>query len=376
MKTELSALDLYFLVKEFKEIINAKIDKIYQSKNEFLFQLHLPNIGRRYLKVLLPNFIFLSNEKLISKHNGNFALSLRRHLNNTRIRHISQINFERILEFKLEAKDKTYNLIVELFRPGNIILCDQDYKIILAIKYKGFGSRLIRPGIKYDHPKKEVNFLKLSERNLVSILEKSEKSSIVITLAVDLGLGGLYAEELCLRANIDKKKSKINYKEAKRLYKVIEDIKNEKIDATIYLDKEKVIDITPFEVLLYKEKFEKLSSFNTALDVYLSKKFQKAIIKEKKSKFEKEKLKLETIIKKQESQIKGLEKSYLENQRKGELIYEKYTILNKILEEINKARKKYSWKEIIENTKNNKIIKTIDEKEKKIILELHVNEKN
>jgi len=44
--------------------------------------------------------------------------------------------------------------------------------------------------------------------------------------------------------------------------------------------------------------------------------------------------------------------------------------INEILTEINKAKNKYSWKEIKHRLKGHKIIKNIDEKEKNIIIEI------
>ena len=41
-----------------------------------------------------------------------------------------------------------------------------------------------------------------------------------------------------------------------------------------------------------------------------------------------------------------------------------------LIEEINKAAKKYSWKEIKEKLKGHKIIKEINPKDKTIVLEL------
>ena len=52
------------------------------------------------------------------------------------------------------------------------------------------------------------------------------------------------------------------------------------------------------------------------------------------------------------------------------MIYHNYGLINDVLGEINKAAKKYSWKEIKEKLKNHKIIKEVNEKEKKIVVEI------
>ena len=109
MRTELAAFDLHHLTKEFQILVNAKIDKIYQDNDTFVFQLHIPNKGKKYLKIIQPKFIILEEEKYLSV-SDKFALSLRKHISNTRIRKIEQLEFERILRFELESKDNKYNL--------------------------------------------------------------------------------------------------------------------------------------------------------------------------------------------------------------------------------------------------------------------------
>ena len=42
MKSVLSALDLHYLIEEWKLLINAKLDKVFSNKEVFLFQFHAP----------------------------------------------------------------------------------------------------------------------------------------------------------------------------------------------------------------------------------------------------------------------------------------------------------------------------------------------
>jgi predicted ribosome quality control (RQC) complex YloA/Tae2 family protein len=371
MRTELTSLDIYFLLKEFRSLIDSRIDKIYQNENNFVISLHSTGRAKAYLNIMLPNFVFISESKEDYEESGNFALSMRKHLSNTRIKKIVQKEFERIIEFEIETKESVLKLIIELFRPGNLILCDENYKIIMASEYKSFGSRLIRPGNIYAYPKKEYNLLELKEKQFVELIEKSEKNSIVIALAVELGLGGMYAEELCSMAKIDKKATKIDKKEAVKLFASIEELKNKKISAHVYAEGSQILDITPFELLRYKDmKSEKKESFNEALAQYLEKALKDNTKKEKLSKYDTEKRKLESIIAKQENQIRGLEEASAENQKKGEMIYEKYSFFGNIISELKKAREKHSFKEIKEKIKGSKTIKEIDEKEHKITVDV------
>jgi predicted ribosome quality control (RQC) complex YloA/Tae2 family protein len=359
---ELSSMDLYFLAKEFQPLLNSKIEKAFQD-DSFILQTHSASMGKRYVRIILPSLIYFSQVKSEIEESGKFAISIRKHIAGARIREIRQLEFERILQFRLETKEKKLNLFIELFRPGNIILTDESLKIIMAQTYKGFGSRLIRPGGQYEYPKKDYNLLDLSEIKLKELLERSDKSSIVITLATELGMGGIYSEYLCEKAGIDKKAQKIKDSEIKKLH--VQIAKLLAIEPKGYLIKEGE-KISPIEL----EGSERFDTFNEVLDNIYTQKAEEGKNKEEESKTEKKRKQVESIIKQQEMMILGLQKAIDENQKKGELIYEKYTEIEAILKELNKAKEKYSWHEIKEKLKGHGLIKDLNEKDKTIVIDL------
>ncbi|MFH2027513.1 MAG: NFACT family protein [Nanoarchaeota archaeon] len=363
MKKDITSLDLFFLLKELQILSGAKLDKVFQKGKDFLFQLHVPSIGKKYLRVLLPGILYLTETKDIGEVTDNFALALRKHVSNSRIKNIVQKEFERIVEIELENNKKIY---IELFSPGNIILCDLDEKIIMAVTYKGFGSRIIRPSVLYSYPKKDYDFLQINESELRKLLESSEKSSVVITLATDLGLGGSYAEEICCRSNIDGKKTSLEDKEIKRLHDVIQEIKKT-IPNGFFYKTDNSIEITPFKLSSSKMKFVEEESFNSTIEKNIN---LLCISKPTENKHLKEKEKLESIIKNQELRIEGLLKSADESQKKGELIYLNYELIGHLIKELLKAKEKIPFKDIKEKLKGHKYVKDINEKEKKIILEI------
>ena len=113
---------------------------------------------------------------------------------------------------------------------------------------------------------------------------------------------------------------------------------------------------------------KEFKSFNEALDYYFTHEYKE--IKKEKSAYEKKLEKLERIIHEQKMMIEGMKKSEKENREKAELIYNNYQLIKEVLEEIKKANKKYSWKEIKEKLKGHKIIKELDVKEKKVVVEV------
>jgi len=359
MKTELTSLDLYYLVKEFQDLVGARIDKIYEQeedKGEFLFIFHKSGVGKTMLRINLPGLAYLTEYKQIFPDTPpGFCMFLRKHLSGARIKEVRQKGFERILEIVFTTKTGVRILICELFSKGNMLLIDEDYKIRGLLKSQNWQARTIRGGIKYEYPPEQLITPSLSEEQLKSIITKSKKDSIVKTLAIDLGLGGLYAEELCKRADLDKSKKKPDDKEMGKLFKELKGLFNEKVKANKFGD-----ELFPFELACGTEKH--YESFNKVLDDVLTEKVVKEVqdkfVKEKQTKEDRTKL----IIKKQEERATALERGSKENHRKGELIYEHYNEIKELLDSINADRKKMSWDELKKKYKKNKLVKSIDEK--------------
>lgn len=373
MKTQLSSLEIHYLVKELQILIDSKIDKIYHSsKTELILNFHSAKSGKQSLYINTPQTIYLTTYSPESKNPSEFCMFLRKHLNNTRLRKIQQLESERIIELTLESKETKYELIIEMFAKGNIIL-NKNSIILSAINYQKFKDRTIRPNIEYIYPKKEFNFLNLKLKDIKELLKKSDKESLVKCLAMDLGLGGVYAEEACYLAKLDKnlKSSELNRKKAEDLLKAINQLINKKSNPQILYKQDEVKDIIPIKLEFYKDlKQKEFKTYNEALNYYFSEEHEKQKLLAK-NQIHLEKIKkIEDIVKKQKQKIKQLEEQGKDYKRKAELIYEKYQLINEILEELKKARKKYSLNEIKTKLKNHKIIKDLNEKEKSILIEI------
>lgn len=361
---KLSSLELHYLVKEFQILKDARIYKIYQPDITSLFiQFHVPNLGKKILTIQLPNLIYFTEEKETSENPLQFCMLLRKYLTNTRLREINQVNFERILQLTFQTKQGKFHLIIELFSKGNIILTSEDYKIIGVLEEQYWKDRTLKRNETYKFPKSIINIFKLTEKQLKEVIGNSKRDSIVKTLAIELSIGGLFAEELCLLNNINKIKKKVDDNEIKKIYNSIKKLIKNKTKPQIILEENKLVDIIPFELDYYKN-YEKQSqkTFNEALENGL-----KLIIKKKENK---QITKIKFIIEQQKKKINQLGKQIKENHQKGELIYEQYQLINSILTELKEIREQHSWKEIKEKLKNHKLIKDINEKEGKITISL------
>ncbi|MBN2112197.1 NFACT family protein [Candidatus Woesearchaeota archaeon] len=336
---EISALDLHYLVQELKFLEGSKVDRITQpSKEEVAIQIYVTNKGKKTLKIL-PGALYLTDKKQETPETlFGFCAALRKYLSNSRLESISQIGSERIVEIIFKTKEEQYSFIAEFFSGGNAVLCRKDLTIIVPLKQVKSKEREIKAGVKYIHPKKEVDFFKLTLPKLKSMVKKSEQT-ISRVLAVDVGLGGNYAREVCISAGVDEKTKALGEEKIKKIFDSL-------------------------NTVLHRKKEGKMS-FNSEIEMAAESQREKP-----RTKYQKEMERLQKIITKQESKIREIRESSEENQRKGESIYENYQLINQIIEEIRKARKKHSWKEIKARLKGHKMIKDVNEKTGEIIIEL------
>jgi len=365
MNETVSSLDLHFMIREFQDMIGARIDKVYHKKDELALQLYSTVTKKVFLFFKLPSTTFLINKKPDTEEiAGGFCMFLRKKLAMGRIEKVEQVGFERIMKIFIDNKGEKFELIVELFSPGNFLLV-QEGKILSMQNSLNTKDRVVRGGIEYKPLIRDFDALNLKEEEIVEVFAKSDKESVVKLLALDLGFGGVYAEEICSVAKIDKDSKDLSVDEIKKIHKTIKKL-NESEIKPVFIQK----DVYPFQ-LKSLDKGELLDkSFSRSVGDRLIDRFVSEKIESEKKSQNNNLKKIESIIEKQKKQIDTLEKDAEILQKKGELIYENYSSLEELLKTINDAKKKYSYKEIKEKLKEKELIKDLNEKEQSIIIEL------
>ena len=369
MKDQISSYELACMVKELQVLKDARMDKIYQKDKEFLFQIHVTSKGKHMLRVVIPNYLYLTDYK------GDFPTTppglcvfLRKKLKNARLREIEQLDFERILRLKFSTKDAIFYLFLEFIPPGNLVVCDENLKILSAKENKRWKDRTIRGGVEYTYPKQKYNFFKLTKSELKEALENTKSTSIVKALAVELSLGGIYAEEVCALAKINKDKSlvdkDVDENTIDRLFKAIKELQK------LPLCSNKIgKEMFPIS-LKTRDGGEESKTFNELFNNAFTK---KAIAKQKdvaQGKYETDLKKIDNMVKAQEATLVKMGKQSSDSQAVGEKIYENYQFLKEFLDEFNSIRKKHTWDDIKKKLKGHKLVKEINEKKKEIIIEI------
>lgn len=372
MKTQLSSLDIYFVLKELKELEGSRADRIYScGKEEMYIQFHKSNLGKKILRIMVGNAVFLTKEKSVDETPTGFCVFLRKHLEGKFLDSIAQIEPERILKLAFKSKDDVKTLYLELFGKGNIILCSNEDIIIDCLMHHKFRDRTLAPKERYKYPIMEYNLFNLQKQDINGLLGKSKKDKAVTSLAVGLGLGGAYSEEVCLLSGIDKGKdpNKVSEDEISKITDSIKKIIKSRKDAQIIYKEANAADVIPIALELYNGcENKKFTSFNEALEAYLTKEIKTANKEE--SAYIKKINELKRIIEEQKETIGEMKQKETENRAKGELIYNNYKLISEILDEINKASKKHSWEEMKNKLKGHKVVKDLDVKEKRVVVEV------
>ncbi len=360
---EMSSLDIMFLMNELKLMINGRIQKVYQDENRLRFEIFMQGKGTFEL-YFEPGKIFITEYKRKFEEPGNFAMLLRKHLKNQIIFNFKQKDFDRIIEMETE----NYIVIFELFSKSNVILCYKDYKILMPLQFQRWKHRDVKPGIKYEYPPAVADPFKLSLEDLRAMLNEKE---IVKFIATDLSFSGLYAEEICLRADVYKNRpaNLLSESEIERVYNAMQNLKNE-FGPQAIVEKDKVIDAVPFDMRFYEGKESvRSTTFTHALDEFYSKTEEVTREIEQVQKIEEKIKKLERIAEEQKNSISNHELEEKDAREKADAIFNNIEKINDIISEMTKMRDEgMKWDEIKEKLKDR--VKEINERKGKFIIEL------
>ncbi len=380
MKNQLASIELRVLVSELRQLEGSWVGQVYDLQaaavkpgKALVFQLNNSE-GRKYLVCLAPSVVFSSAAKpAATEKPGSFCSMLRHHLGNAWLVSISQLGSERIVEL-IFSSGKGQRLIIELFSKGNVVLVGEKGVILAAAEHQQWKDRTIRPGFTYSPPPATADFAAMPEGQFSKAILSSGKDSAVKALAVDLGLSGSYAEELCSAVGVDKAKapSSLSQQELGRLFSSLQQLLSRKPSPLAVLDdSNNVVEVFPFPTAsATAAKTKPFSSFNEAVEALLLRQLESSSSALRESPSLRRIRELEIAIGQQKATIIEMEKAAGENTRIAELIYEHYQDVKQILDDYNALRKTFTPEQLREYFKSNKKVFSIDEKTGTVTLEL------
>ena len=274
MKTALSSFDLKALVGEWQDLVGAHIDKVYQRDDEIILRVNVP--GREKAEVYSKSGQWLCLHEVEEKPGAPpaFAQTLRRLLANGRIETVEQRGFDRIAVLSVDRGGERLRVIFELFGKGNLVVARGD-TTVACLYPASYKDRVVRPNEPYTFPPAGVDPLDLDREGFAKSIREA-KGQVVRMLASVLNLGGQYAEELCLRAEVSKdtKVKDLTGSQIDALYtalnNVVVAVEQERRPAVISKDG-RAVDATPIDLVQHAgADREEFPTFNAALSHYLT----------------------------------------------------------------------------------------------------------
>jgi predicted ribosome quality control (RQC) complex YloA/Tae2 family protein len=279
-KKEFTSFDIAAAIQELKATIaDSRVNNIYQlNEKTLIFKLHKIDLPPIRLVTEAGRRIHLT---VYAQENPNvppaFCMALRKYLRGAWVIGIEQYEFERIVTLSFKTKEGLLKLVVELFGEGNIILTNEKNMILQALFFKRMRDRnILRNEILAFPPPSGENPFKVSLPELEEALKNAGDVEVVRVTARFLGIGGVYAEEVLLRANVDKAKPCKNLTdiEIKGIFDALQSLLSKLsagiLEPSIILGEDgSFLDVVPFKLKRYEGfKTQVYNSFNQALDEF------------------------------------------------------------------------------------------------------------
>lgn len=358
LKEEMSSFDIAALIPEIEGLIKGvRVDNIYQTNRKtLLLRLHQPDQPPFYFIAEAGKRLHKTSYALVRPRKPPaFCMALRKHLKNGRITELRQHEFERTVIMIINTRGGEFKLVLELFGDGNIVLVSPRNTILHALTYRKTRDRNVLRGEDFQYaPPRGKNPLKVNRRDLEEIRNLG-KMEVVRALTKFLSIGGLYAEEILLRAEVERNKpcDSLTEEEIDRifnqLHQILSPITTGKIEPCIVFDDEKGwIDVTPIPLESYADfKRKTYETFNEALDEYYTKMIVKERVAEAVKGAEQELAKQKRILQRQKRALEDLKEKIEGNRRIGDTIYMHLNELQFLLQRImDEKRNGNPWEQI------------------------------
>ena len=225
MRDQMSSFDIARMALDINALAGARCRKMYQPHYEqVVLRLNPKEIAKCDLVIVRGQRVYFSQrDRPMPTHPPQFAMLLRKHLSNARLTGASQLGFDRILVLEFDTKDGRRDLIIEMFRNGNVILLDQDGIIIQPLTHVTYETRTIKKGEVYVAPPEPMDPRSWNESQLQTVLQESDRD-LVHTLAGKMSLGSAYAHNLCTLAGLDPNQNASEIEDVDKLYEVFQEM--------------------------------------------------------------------------------------------------------------------------------------------------------
>ena len=361
---EFTSFDVAAVVRELKtEVLSSIVSNIYQLDAKTIV-LKLHKADKPTLWLILEsgrrmNLTAYASEKPSTP--PAFCMALRKYLRNVRLSSIEQYEFERVVIVSFNTQEGVFQLILELFGDGNIILLSEKAEILQALIYRRMRDRNVVRGELFKFaPSGGKNPFKVNNAEFDTGLKSFGDVEVVRALARFLGIGGIYSEEVLALAGVGKTKAcnLLSSDEVKAIFDSLQgmllQVMNGDLDPCVVFDKTDVlVDVTPLRLKRYEDETFRIQShatFNEALDEFYAElsALESAAQGTKVDEFGTEAARLERIVAEQRRVVSSAYAEAERDRRVGDVIYAHFSELQAILEKFLADKKRgKGWRDIV-----------------------------
>ena len=206
MREQSSSFDVARIVRELSELVGARARKAYQPHYEqVVLRLNRKGVPSTDLVIVRGRRVYTSQrDRPMPSKPSQFAMVLRKHLNNSRLVAVEQFSFDRVIQLTFEHGGGRLRLVIELFRDGNVLLLDDSGVIIQPLTHAKYASRSLKKGVAYTPPPETIDPREMDRSALDALLDGSEHD-LIRTLAARANFGRIYGSTACSIAGLEEK---------------------------------------------------------------------------------------------------------------------------------------------------------------------------
>jgi len=365
-KRELTSVDIAAVVGELARHEGAKVDKAYLYGDD-LVRLKLRHYDHGRVELLLG----VGGEKRVHTTDPDrvpdaperppeFAKTLRSRIAGGELASVEQFEFDRIVVLRFERPDADTTVVVELFGDGNVAVLDEHGEVLRSLETVRLKSRTVAPGATYEYPASRLHPFEVDYDGFRARVRESD-ADVVRTLATQLNFGGLYGEEICARAGVEKTLdvTEVTDDQIRAMYDAVgrlgERLATGDLDPRVYEDDDgQVVDATPIP-LTERESLDATTAdgFQAALDDYFRRLDEDEVddnTTPQRPDFESEIAKQERIVEQQEGAIDDFDEQADAERERAELLYANYDLVDDVLTTVRDARAEGTGWDEIEST--------------------------
>ena len=365
---DITYLDMLQLSSELKRFEGARIEKFY-SLGDGVFRFKLSKRGEQQyaLVVKLCAYACITNLEEKSDSIDQFTAAVRKHISGAMISSISLYNDDRILSISSKKGDTEFNILIEMFGKGNLIVTDRVMKILSCYMSHVYKDRSVRPRDTYLPP--STRSISTGDPDFVekflSGMNNYKGKTALQSASRLLNMGSVYVSEAFNRAGLDAETEKLQEVEVASLAGKIREIAFEAQEGKVYLLRSdgRLEDYMLCKPSAKELEVEERSGLLETLSEFYA--IDAMSVKEERNERAEE---LEKSIEKQLSYLDSVDKEILENKRKGEQVYNNMVRFNQLIAYMSKERRA-TLEEVQERFPDLKIL-SIDKKNRRIKVEV------